>query len=269
VHKYKPDLLYFDDDALPLWPVSDAGLKIAADFYNFNRRQHYGKLKGVILGKQLNDEEKKCVVWDLERGAANRIEPLPWETDTCIGNWHYERALYDRNRYKNARTVIHLLADIVSKNGNLLLNIPVRADGTIDDKEETVLQGIAGWMDVNKEGIIGTRPWKVFGEGPASAGPAGQAGNFTEGKGKPFTAEDVRFTVKGGTLYAILLGVPKKDVEIKSLGTSAKLLDKPIRSLTLLGSPDKVHWTQTADALTIEAPNKLPNDIAIVFKMSL
>jgi alpha-L-fucosidase len=225
-------------------------------------------LKAVILGKQLNDEERKCIVWDLERGAANRIEPLPWETDTCIGNWHYERALYDHNRYKNARTVIRLLADIVSKNGNLLLNIPVRADGTIDDKEEAVLQGIADWMDVNKESIIGTRPWKVFGEGPASAGPAVTAGNFTEGKGKPFSAEDVRFTTKNGILYAIVLGTPKAALQIKSLGTAAKLLDQPIGGITLLGSPGKVQWTQTADALTIQPPEKMPNDIAVVFKLT-
>jgi len=268
VHKYQPDLLYFDDDALPLWPVSDAGLKIAADFYNFNQRQHGGELKSVILGKQLNDEEKKCIVWDLERGAANRIEPLPWETDTCIGNWHYDRSLYDRGRYKNARTVIRLLADIVSKNGNLLLNIPVRADGTIDDKEELVLQGIAAWMDVNKEGIIGTRPWKVFGEGPASAGPVTQAGNFTEGKGKPFTGEDVRFTTRDGVLYAIVMGVPKSDLPIKSLGTAAKLLDRPVGRIDLLGSDEKVQWSQTADALTIKPPAKMPNDIALVFKLT-
>jgi len=267
VHKYQPDLLYFDDDALPLWPVSDAGLKIAADFYNFNSQQHDGQLQAVILGKQLNDEERKCIVWDLERGAANRVEPLPWQTDTCIGNWHYERALYDNNRYKNARTVIRLLADIVSKNGNLLLNIPVRSDGTIDDKEETVLQGIAAWMDVNKECIFDTRPWKIFGEGPASEGPATAAGNFTEGKGKPFTADDVRFTTKGGTLYAIALGAPKKDLQIKSLGTAAKLLDHPISTITLLGSDEKVEWSQSAESLTIKAPASSPNDTAIVFKI--
>ncbi len=267
VHKYQPDLLYFDDDALPLWPVSDAGLKIAADFYNFNSQQHDGQLQAVILGKQLNDEERKCIVWDLERGAANRVEPLPWQTDTCIGNWHYERALYDNSRYKNATTVIRLLADIVSKNGNLLLNIPVRSDGTIDDKEETVLQGIAAWMDVNKECIFDTRPWKIFGEGPASEVPATAAGNFTEGKGKPFTAEDVRFTTKGGILYAIALGAPQKDLQIKSLGTAAKLLDHPISTITLLGSDEKVEWAQSAESLTIKAPARSPNDTAIVFKI--
>jgi alpha-L-fucosidase len=267
VHKYKPDLIYFDDDALPLWPVSDAGLKIAADFYNFNMQLHDGKLEAVLFGKMLSEDEQKCLVRDIERGAANRIEARPWETDTCIGNWHYDRSLYDKNRYKSAKTVIQMLCDIVSKNGDLLLNIPVRGDGSIDDKEKAVLEGIGAWMDVNKECIFGTRPWKVFGEGPASVGAALSAQGFNEGKGKPFTAEDVRFTVKGGSLYAIVLGTPQQDLQVKSLGTAAGLLDKPIRSITLLGSPDKVHWTQTADALTIQAPNKLPNDIAIVFKI--
>jgi alpha-L-fucosidase len=269
ISKYHPDLLYFDDDALPLWPVSDAGLKIAADFYNSNTKWHDGKLEAVILGKQLDEAERKCIVWDIERGTSNRIEPFPWETDTCIGNWHYSRAVYDGNHYKNARTVIRMLADIVSKNGNLLLNIPVRGDGTIDDKEEVVLKGIAGWMDVNRECIFDTRPWKVFGEGPASEGPVRKVGNFNEGKGKPFTGEDVRFTSKNGMLYIITLGVPKSDLNIKSLGATAKLLDYPISDLTLLGSNEKLHWSQTTDALTIQVPQKIPNDIAIVFRITL
>jgi alpha-L-fucosidase len=269
IKKYQPNLIYFDDDALPLWPVSDAGLKIAADFYNSSITHHDGKLEAVILGKQLNGEERKCIVWDIERGAANRIEPLPWETDTCIGNWHYSRAVYDNNRYKSAKAVIRMLADIISKNGNLLLNIPVRGDGTIDDKEEAVLQGIAAWMDVNKECIFGTRPWKVFGEGPSAEAPPVKVGNFSEGKGKPFTAEDVRFTTKDETLYMIVLGVPKKDLHVKSLGSAAKLLDKPISSITLLGSDEKIQWLQAADALMVKVPGKMPNDIAIVFKISL
>ena len=265
IKKYHPDLLYFDDDALPLWPVSDAGLKIAADFYNRNMTWHGGKLEAVILGKQLNDAERKCIVWDIERGSANRVEPLPWETDTCIGNWHYSRAVYDNNRYKSAKSVIRMLADIVSKNGNLLLNIPVRGNGTIDDKEETVLQGIAAWMDVNRECIFGTRPWKVFGEGPASESPPAKVGNFSEGKGKPFTGEDVRFTTRNGTLYAIALGAPKKDLQIKSLGTTAGLLDQPIRSVTLLGGREKLIWKQDADSLLIQPVSAWPSEAAVVF----
>ena len=269
IKKYQPDLIYFDDDALPLWPVSDAGLKIAADFYNRSMAQHGGKLEAVILGKQLNDEERRCIVWDIERGTSDRIEPLPWQTDTCIGNWHYSRAVYDGNHYKNAGRVIKMLCDIVSKNGNLLLNIPVRGDGTIDDKEEVVLKGIADWMDVNKEAIFGTRPWKTFGEGPASEGPPAKVGNFNEGKGKPFTGADVRFTTKDGALYLIALGTSKKGLQVKSLGTAAQLLDKPISSITLLGSNEKVTWSQSAAALTISPLKKSPNNIAIVYKISL
>jgi alpha-L-fucosidase len=267
IHKYKPDLVYFDDDALPLWPVSDAGLKIAADFYNFNMQQHDGKLEAVLFGKMLSESQQKCLVRDIERGAANEIESQPWETDTCIGNWHYDRSLYDKNRYKTAKTVIQMLCDIVSKNGDLLLNIPVRGDGSIDDKEQAVLEGIGAWMDVNKECIFDTRPWKVFGEGPASEGAALSAQGFNEGKGKPFTAADVRFTTKGKALYAIVFGTPQQDLQIKSLGTAAKLLDKPIGNITLLGSEEKVTWSQTADALTIKAPQKSPNGIAIVYKI--
>jgi len=268
VHKYKPDLIYFDDDALPLWPVSDAGLKIAADFYNFNMNQHDGKLEAILFGKMLSESEQQCFVRDIERGAANTIEPQPWQTDTCIGNWHYDRSLYKKNRYKSAKTVIQMLCDIVSKNGNLLLNIPVRGDGTIDDKEEVVLKGIANWMDVNKECIFGTRPWKVFGEGPASEGAALSAQGFNEGKGKAFTGEDVRFTTKDGVVYMIALGVPQSDLQIKSLGTSAKLLDHAVHDVSLLGSAEKAQWSQTAEAFTVKAPAKAPNEIALVFKIA-
>jgi alpha-L-fucosidase len=268
IHKYKPDLVYFDDDALPLWPASDAGLKIAADFYNFNMQQHNGKLEAVLFGKMLSESQQQCLVRDIERGASNKIEAQPWETDTCIGNWHYDRSVYEKNRYKTAKAVIQMLCDIVSKNGNLLLNIPVRGDGSIDDKEQAILEGIGAWMDVNKECIFDTRPWKVFGEGPASAGAALSAQGFNEGKGKPFTGEDVRFTTKDGVLYMIALGVSQNDLQIKSLGTAAKLLDKPIRNITLLGSNEKVTWSEAADALTIKAPVKSPNDIAVVFKIT-
>jgi alpha-L-fucosidase len=121
---------------------------------------------------------------------------------------------------------------------------------------------------VNKECIFGTRPWKVFGEGPASEGAALSAQGFNEGKGKPFTGEDVRFTTKGGVIYMIALGVPKNDLQIKSLGTAAKPLDKTIVSISLLGSAEKVEWTQTAEALIIKSPAKSPNAIAIVYKIT-
>ena len=268
INKYHPDLVYFDDTVLPLWPVSDAGLKIAAHFYNSNMQAHGGKLEAVMFGKILDENERKAMVWDIERGVPATSFPFAWQTDTCIGHWHYDRSLYDRDHYKSARTVIQMLADIVSKNGNLLLSIPVRGDGTIDDKEEKVLAGITEWMDVNKECIFGTRPWKVFGEGPASAGAPITAQGFNEGKGKPFTADDIRFTTRGNTLYAIVLGWPTNGAAIKSLGESAKLLDKPVKNVEMLGSSERLEWHQTADALVITEPKAKPNDFAVVFKIT-
>jgi alpha-L-fucosidase len=161
-----------------------------------------------------------------------------------------------------------MLADIVSKNGNLLLNIPVRGDGSIDEKEEAVLDGIGDWMDVNKESIFGTRPWKTFGEGPASDGAALTAQGFNEGKGKPFTAQDIRFTTKGDTLYAISLGKPTAPLAIRSLGKSAGLLDRKIASVQQLGANGSPQWTQQGDALVITPlPAAMPAD-TVVFKIA-
>jgi alpha-L-fucosidase len=209
------------------------------------------------------------MAWDIERGSSNEIEPHPWQTDTCIGSWHYNLSIFEQHRYKTAKTVIHTLVDVVSKNGNLLLSIPVTGDGTIDSDELAIVEGIAGWMQINGEAIHGTRPWKVLGEGPQMAAVAPLSGQgFNEGKGKPFTPEDVRFTTKGPVLYAIVMGNPTGTVRIKSLGRNAKLLDRRIGNVTLLGSRDPVKWHQTDEALLIDVPAKMPNEIAAVFKLS-
>jgi alpha-L-fucosidase len=267
INKYKPDLLYFDDTALPLWPVSDAGLKIAAHFYNSNDK--WNGNDGVLFGKILDAEQRKCLAWDIERGSANEIQPQAWQTDTCIGSWHYDKGIFDRHRYKSTKTVVQTLIDVVSKNGNLLLSVPLKGDGTPDSDEIAIVEGIAQWMDVGKEAIHGTRPWKVFGEGPqmASAAPISAQG-FNEGRGKPFTAEDVRFTAKGNNIYAFIMGAPTNAVSIQSLGTSAKLLESPISEVALLGSDEKLKWSQTAEALVIETPQKPPSDIAIVMRIT-
>lgn len=266
IDRYAPDFLYFDDTALPLWPVSDAGLKLAAHFYNSNLARHGGQLEAVLTGKILDEQQRRCMVWDIERGRSNRIEPLPWQTDTCLGSWHYERDVFTQHRYKSAAAVIHILADVVSKNGTLLLSVPVRGDGTIDEDEHAIVESIGAWMDVNKECIFGTRPWKIFGEGPASAGAELSAQGFNEDK-IAFTAADVRFTTKGETLYVIALGQPTAALQIRSLG-SAGQLSAPIGQIELLGSRERVQWRQSADALTIEAPAPATPTLAAVFKIT-
>jgi alpha-L-fucosidase len=269
INKYHPDLVYYDDDALPLYPISDAGLRLAAHLYNSNMKLHGGRLEAVLNGKGLKDLQRKAMVWDIERGQSSGIEPEPWQTDTCIGNWHYDRRVFEQHKYKTAATVVRTLADIVSKNGNLLLSVPVKSDGTLDSDEVAVVEGIAHWMEINRECIFGTRPWKVFGEGPGSESAPLRAQGFNEGRGKPVTADDVRFTTRKDALYIIELGVPTQELRVKWLGKAARLLDRPIDSIVLLGSAETLAWKQADDALSISAPHATPSPEALVYKMTL
>ncbi|MBE2216340.1 MAG: alpha-L-fucosidase [Opitutaceae bacterium] len=268
IDKYQPDLIYFDDTVLPLWPVSDAGLKIAAHFYN--RNNQWRGDDGVIFGKILQPDQREALVLDIERGRTNEVDPLPWQTCTCIGEWHYNTSLFEKGGYKDARTVVHTLIDIVSKNGNLLLSVPLRGDGTPDALAISIVEGIADWMQVHQEAIHGTRPWKVIGEGPqlANLKPL-QGPGFNEGSGSPFTSQDVRFTAKGDVLYAFVMGAPEGPVRITSLGTNSHLPDSPIAMITRLGSDEKSTWSQTPEALVIETPRSGANGIATVFKITL
>jgi alpha-L-fucosidase len=271
INQFNPDLLYFDDTALPLWPVSDVGLKIAAHYYNRNMTLHNGQNEAVLFGKILTDEQKECLVWDVEKGAPDKIEAKPWQTCTCIGSWHYQRSIYDNDRYKSANEVIKMLIDVVSKNGNLLLSVPVRADGTIDDKEEKVLEGIAAWMEVNEEAIFDTRAWKVFGEGPIAeqSNPLNAQG-FNEGIIRKLGADDIRFTQKGKVIYAFVMAWPEnKNTAIKALGTKSNLCPEDIKKVEVLGF-GKTKYKRTDDALTINLPSKpADNNNPLVLKITI
>ncbi|MFB6343291.1 alpha-L-fucosidase [Saccharicrinis sp. FJH62] len=237
INTFEPDLIYFDDTGLPLWPVSNVGLELAAHYYNKNMADHDGKLEAVLFGKILTDDQKECLVWDVERGAPDAIQDKAWQTCTCIGGWHYDRSLYERSGYKSAKTVIQMLVDIVSKNGNLLLNIPVRGDGSIDEKELAVVKGITEWMDTNSECIYGTRPWAVYGEGPKadSANPIKDQG-FNEGRGAAYSSEDIRFTKKGDVLYAVVMDQPESNqIRIKSLAVNGPHFNDKMKNVELVG----------------------------------
>jgi alpha-L-fucosidase len=268
--KYEPDLMYFDDTALPLWPVSDVGLRIAAHMYNQSLRRYGGRLEAVINGKILDEQQRRCIVWDIERGQSNVIEPLPWQTDTCLGQWHYDRRIYDRHGYKSAQTVVHTLVDAVSKNANLLLSVPVRGDGSIDDQERAVVEGIGAWMRVNGESIYGTRPWQVLGEGPALASAAPiTAQGFNEGKGKPLGAQDIRFVAKGEVLYATVFGWPTDgQLLIGALGAGNPLRPQPVRRVELLGHGQPLSFERTAQGLRVSLPAQSPAvGLAYAFKI--
>ena len=257
INRFQPDLVYFDDTVLPLYPISDAGLKIAAHYYNSNMAWHQGQNEAVLLGKILTPEQRQCLVWDVERGASNEIEPYPWQSCTCIGSWHYDRGIYERGGYKDAKTVIQMLIDIVSKNGNMLLSIPVRGDGSLDEKELQILEDIATWMDINQECIFGTRPWRILGEGPALENAAAlNAQGFNEGKGKPYTGRDIRFTTKGSTLYATLMAWPQEQAIITSLPLSAGHVTR----VTLLGSDTNLSFSQDQEGLKVQLPSQAPHN---------
>ena len=267
INDYKPDIVYFDDTYLPLWPVSDAGLKILAHGYN-RTADASGDPQIVFTGKVLTDWQKKTLLWDVERGAPDSIQELPWQTCTCIGMWHYDKHLYYADRYRPAKSVIAMLVDVVSKNGNLLLNIPLRGDGTPDPTELRIVGEIGQWMKINSESIYDTRPWVIFGEGPTaeSTNPINAQG-FNEGRLR-YSAADIRFNKKGDkVLYVTLLGVPEEDVVVKSLGSRTAQNTRKIKSISLLGSDEKVTWTQTRENLTIGKPENIPSPEAVVYKV--
>lgn len=268
INRYNPDLLYFDVTVLPFYPISDAGLKIAAHFYNHSMATHDGNLEAVMLGKILNEEQRKALVWDVERGAPNQIMPEPWQTCTCLGGWHYNTGIYERGHYKSAANVVKLLMDVVSKNGNLLLSVPLRADGTFDEKEEAILNEFGAWMDINKEAIYSTRPWKIFGEGPiADSDIKLNAQGFNEGAYGNATAQEIRFTQTEKSLYVTLLAWPEeKKAVIKSLSEGNELYPAEIKNIELLGYGE-VEFSRTPEALIIELPEKVLNQIAPVFKI--
>jgi alpha-L-fucosidase len=244
VDDYRPDLMYFDDTGLPL---GQAGLDAAAHYYN-QALSWRGDIDVVVLGKKLEGIQRRAIIEDVERGFLDEIRPEPWQTDTCIGNWHYDRRLYESGGYKSAKQVVQRLADVVSKNGNLLLNVPVRGDGTIDEKEEAIVDEIAAWTARNGEAIFGTRPWRRFGEGPTKP----PAGMLNEDQAKPFTTEDIRFTRTGEMLYAIFLDWPERESAISSLGANL-LPDAVIERVELLGGP-RLQFRRDAKALRIALP---------------
>lgn len=268
INRYNPDLIYFDVTVVPFYPISDAGLKIAAHFYNHNMATHKGKLEAVMLSKILDENQRKAIVWDVERGAPNEIMEQPWQSCSCIGGWHYNTSIYENNWYKSAADVVKLLVDIVSKNGNLLLSVPLRADGTFDEKEEKILNEFGDWMNINKEAILDTRPWEIFGEGPiAEADIKINAQGFNEGSYSKATAQEIRFTQTKKDLYATVLAWPtEKQILIKSLSDESKLFPGKISRVELLGY-GKVSFTRTDKGLLINMPDKQVNKIAPVFKI--
>jgi alpha-L-fucosidase len=254
VDKYRPELLWFD-----WWieqPVFQPYLQKFAAYY-YNRGAEWGT--GAAINYKNEAFPPRAAVLDLERGQLASIRPLFWQTDTAISknSWGYVQP----QDYKTVDSIVDDLVDIVSKNGCLLLNIGPRPDGTIPEEEERILLEVGRWLEVNGEAIYGTRPWKVFGEGPTRV----SEGMFTDTKRAAFTGEDFRFMAKDGILYAIALAWPEnRMLVVRSLAKGAAI----VGGVSLLGYEGKLDWKQTARGLEVKLPAAKPCEHAFVLKIT-
>ena len=257
VDKYHPDIMYFD------WWIGQPSIRpnlarFAAFYYNDSLK--YGDHVGVINYKDYAMQEHSGVL-DLERGQLGDIRPLYWQTDTSISNrsWGYIKD----DTFKSPEFVVHQLIDIVSKNGNLLLNFGPRSDGTIPEQVQQVLLDVGAWLDVNGEAIYGTRPWRIYGEGPTKVA----AGSFHDTDTANYTAEDFRFTTKGDVLYAIGLKWPvNEEIVIHSLGQT--LGARSVRTVALLGSDARLQFEQRSDGLHVHLSAQPPSKYAYVLRLT-
>lgn len=256
IDKYQPSVLYFD------WWIHNHSFKpylkkLAA--YYYNRAEEWNK--EVTINYKHEAFPPTVATFDVERGALTGISPIYWQTDTAIGkcSWGYRKD----NEYKSSRQVICDLVDIVSKNGNLLINVGPKADGTITEEETKVLLDLGEWLKINGEGIYGTTFFKQFGEGKVNA----EEGFFKDGDEKQFTCEDFRFTYKNGYLYAFQMR-PSKEVKIKTLCRHGEH-DYLIESVELLGSDEKVRFERTKEYLKINLETEIQNDFPICFKIEI
>ncbi len=253
VDKYQPQVFWFD------WWIEQAVFepylqKFAAYYYNH--------VTDPVLQYKLEAFLKGTALLDIERGKLSDIRQDYWQTDTSVSykSWSY----VEDDQFKTVTTLVHDLVDIVSKNGNLLLNIGPKPDGTIPAEASELLLGLGDWLRINGEAIYGARHWKTFGEGDTTVG-----GHMREHEDKPFTAEDIRFTTKDGTLYAICLGWPGENAVIKSLATGSLLAAEQIVAIEMLGSSEALAWSQREDGLHIATPRQHPCDHAYTFKIIL
>ncbi|MBU6400498.1 MAG: alpha-L-fucosidase [Verrucomicrobia bacterium] len=257
VDKYHPQLVWFD------WWIGQPAFKpylqkFAAYYYD----RGFAWRRGVAINYKNNAFPSRAAVLDIERGQLTRIRPLFWQTDTAIAknSWGY----VEHQDYKSTGEIIDDLVDIVSKNGALLLNIGPKSDGTIPEPEESVLREIGRWLAVNGEGIYRTRPWVVYGEGPTQV----VGGSFNDTKREPFTGQDLRFTTRSNTLYAITLAWPGRQVTIGSLGSTSPLVEGNVRSIHLLGHKGKLKWSRSPTGLSVDLPEQRPCDYAVTLKIT-
>ena len=257
IDKYEPDVLWFDfgwhrKEFLPY--------RLELVSYYYNRAEEWGREVVMNYKDHVFDG---AAVYNIERGKLAGIREGFWQTDTSIStkSWGF----VENESFKSATVVIHDLIDIVSKNGNMLLNVGPRPDGTIPPEAEGLLLAIGEWLGVNGEAIYGTRPWEKFGEGPTLV----KSGHHSERDNKPFTYEDFRFTRKANALYAIAMGWPGRKTKICSLASGCGIKPEQIQAVTMLGKKDALPWSQDHEGLHVTLPALKPCDHAYTIKIAL
>jgi len=257
IDNYHPDLLYSDSKV----PFEEYGRKMVAHYYNQDLAKNKGKLEAVYTPKEPSEGK-----WaqDVERGVLDSISSFPWQTDTSIGDWYYRTG----QRYKSTNEIAQLLIDVVSKNGNLLINVVQTPEGDLEPDVIKIVTELGEWTKTYGEGIYATRPWKVYGEGPSTIKSNQKKGDFGGlADTRDYQATDIRYTTKGGNLFAFCMSMPEKEIKMELLGKNSKYLEKPISSVTLLGSKEKLDWTQTDGALLIKKPKNYPAWAVTGFKI--
>jgi len=262
IDAYSSDLIWFDSwlDRIP-----EKNRQQFAAYY-LNAAERWGQ--EVVITYKQQDLPQDVGVVDFEKGRLDELTEFAWLTDDTIsagswattGSWSYTEELL----IKPARELIHTLIDVVSKNGNLLLNISPRADGSIPQEQRESLLEMGAWLSVNGEAIYGTRPYSVYGEGPKRMSGSG---HFVQMKGA-YNEQNIRFTTRGDTLYAIQMGWPGagREVTIRSLG-SKWLGNREITNISVVGSDDEISWRQSSEGLIIGSPDEAPSDIAICYRI--
>lgn len=253
VEKFEPKLFYFD------WWIEQ---QVFEPYLREFAAYYYNRVPDGVLTYKRGAFPEGTAVYDVERGKLGSIRHMHWQTDTSLSykSWCH----IEDDEFKQPVTLIHDLADIVSKNGNLLINVGPRADGTIPDEAQHLLNELGTWLDRNGEAIYDTRVWERFGEGDT----AQAAGDFREREYQPYTARDIRFTVKDSALYAIMLGWPGAQALVRSL-TPDVLPAGGIKRVQMLGSGAPLNWSQDERGLTVEMPLVPPCDYAYTLKVSL
>ncbi len=254
---YQPDLIWFD------WWLENMTEECRQEFlaYYYNKGIEWNK--EVAVAYKETTFPITTAVKDYERGRPNQPKNPAWLTDTSPGAWFYRPGA----QFKSPNELIDILADIVSKNGLMLLNVPPNPDGTIPPVMENLLIDIGAWLAINGDAIYNTRPWTIFGEGPTRL-PEG--GHKVEKHKIEYTNTDIRFTKKSEKeFYAIVLDTPKNQIVIKSLSTQIGVLNSKIEEIVLLGSAEKIKWKRTDEGLVIDTPKSYPTQYAHSFKIVL